>query len=177
MTFTAPTTYTEAKALMGTDVDTPIGTLHCDGAGLTGVAGTPTEQFSITFHNSEGRVAILLISWDSVDGWVTGEESKARTWTECWDRLPSNARTLIDLILGEALKAYPLHKRSKVDKLLRIAKRRLIKTGKLALKTCGRCGGSGKYSYTPMEGDTCRGCGGTGVVLPTTSEALRAARK
>lgn len=30
--------------------------------------------------------------------------------------------------------------------------------------TCGRCGGSGKYSYNMMHGDRCYGCGGTGKV-------------
>lgn len=31
--------------------------------------------------------------------------------------------------------------------------------------TCGRCGGSGKYSYNMMHGSTCYGCAGKGVVL------------
>ena len=174
MTFTAPTTYAEAKALMGTDVETPLGTLHCSGAGLHGVAGTPTEKFSINFHNAKGNVEI---SWSSRDGWVTLAEAKAKRWTTEWDKLPAQARKLIDLVLGEVLKAYPVDKRSDVNKLLRIAKRRLIKAGKLTLKTCGRCAGSGKYSYCQMHGDTCFGCGGTGKVLPATSDALRAAKK
>ncbi len=29
-------------------------------------------------------------------------------------------------------------------------------------KTCGRCGGSGKYSYCTMYGSTCFGCSGSG---------------
>jgi hypothetical protein len=29
-------------------------------------------------------------------------------------------------------------------------------------KTCGRCGGSGSYSYCTMHGTRCFGCGGTG---------------
>lgn len=32
------------------------------------------------------------------------------------------------------------------------------------IRTCGRCGGSGKYSYNAMHGDRCYGCSGTGVV-------------
>ncbi len=173
MTFTAPTTYTEAKALMGTDVETPIGTLHCSGAGLHGVAGTPTEEFSINFHNAKGNVAI---SWSSQDGWVTLEEAKTRRWVEAWDKLPEQARKLITLVLGEELFAIKAGRRSDVNKLLRIAKRRLIKAGKMALKTCGRCAGSGKYSYCQTHGDTCFGCGGSGKVLPTTSAALVAAK-
>jgi hypothetical protein len=31
-------------------------------------------------------------------------------------------------------------------------------------KSCGRCGGSGKYSFNQIDGDRCYGCGGTGIV-------------
>jgi len=37
------------------------------------------------------------------------------------------------------------------------------------VKVCGRCGGSGRYSYNQMDGDRCFGCSGSGkVVLPVT---------
>lgn len=29
--------------------------------------------------------------------------------------------------------------------------------------TCGRCGGSGRYSFNQVDGDRCYGCGGTGL--------------
>jgi hypothetical protein len=32
-------------------------------------------------------------------------------------------------------------------------------------KTCGRCGGSGHYSYNQMHGSTCYGCSGRGYIL------------
>lgn len=32
------------------------------------------------------------------------------------------------------------------------------------LKICPRCGGSGKYSYNTMYGDTCFKCDGLGIV-------------
>ena len=172
MTFTAPTTYTEAKALMGTDIETPLGTLRCSGSGLSGVEGTGRETFSLHFHNDKGNVAI---SWDSREGWVTENERKAATWTAKWDKLPATARKLITLVLGTDLDAIPVERRSDVHKLLRIAKRRLIKAGKLALKTCGHCAGSGNYSYCEMHGTTCFGCGGTGKGLPSTTDALRPA--
>ncbi len=174
MTFNTPKTYAEAKALMGTDVETPIGTLRCTGAALAGVAGSGMEEFSITFHNDKGNVAI---SWSNQDGWVTLAEAKEARWTAAWDKLPAQARKLITLVLGAALDDIEIARRSDVSKLLRIAKRRLIKAGKLTLKTCGRCGGGGHYSYCQMHGTTCFGCGGTGKVLPTTADALRAARK
>ena len=33
------------------------------------------------------------------------------------------------------------------------------------LVECYRCGGSGRYSYNPMDGDRCYGCGGSGWVI------------
>ncbi len=173
MTFTAPKTYTEAKALMGQDVETPIGMLHCTSAGLSGVAGTPTEKFGIHFHGTKGNVGI---SWDSVNGWVTDNERKAKVWTAEWDKLPKMARTQITLVVGDELFNLPTERRNNVNKILRIAKRRLIKAGKLVLKTCSRCGGGGHYSYCEMHGTTCFGCGGSGKVLPSTGEALKAAK-
>ncbi len=176
MTFTTPKTYTEAKAMMGKVFETPAGTLECNGAGLTGVEGTPTEMFSVHFHKQVGNRMDLVISWESQDGWITADERKAATWTAKWDKLPTNARKLISLVLGTDLDAISVERRNDVHKLLRIAKRRLIKAGKLALKTCGRCGGSGRFSYNQMDGDKCYGCGGSGKVLPSTGEALKAAR-
>jgi len=35
--------------------------------------------------------------------------------------------------------------------------------------TCGRCGGSGNYSYNQMHGSTCYGCGGSGLKLTKRS--------
>lgn len=44
----------------------------------------------------------------------------------------------------------------------------------LELETCGRCGGCGKHSYCQMYGNTCFGCGGTGVKLTKRGKAARA---
>lgn len=32
--------------------------------------------------------------------------------------------------------------------------------------TCGRCGGSGRYAYNPVDGTRCYGCNGVGYRLP-----------
>jgi hypothetical protein len=40
--------------------------------------------------------------------------------------------------------------------------------------TCTRCGGSGKYSYCQMYGDTCFKCGGTGKQLTKRGAAASA---
>lgn len=39
---------------------------------------------------------------------------------------------------------------------------------------CGRCAGSGKYSYNAIDGDRCYGCGGTGIVLTKRGKAAKA---
>lgn len=178
MTFTAPTTYDAAKALMSTDVETPIGIMNCSGAGLTGVAGTATERFSLNFHGlrpgNKQRMDVL-ISWDSIDGWVTFEERKSAAWTAGWDKLPKSARTLIELVITD-LDDFPLHGRKDAARLVGIAKNRLIRAGKMVAKTCGRCGGSGRYSWNAMTGDRCFGCHGRGKVLPSTQAALKAAK-
>lgn len=40
------------------------------------------------------------------------------------------------------------------------------------LTTCGRCGGSGQYSYNAINGTTCFGCGGAGLVMPKVTPVL-----
>jgi hypothetical protein len=43
----------------------------------------------------------------------------------------------------------------------------------LESKTCGRCGGSGKFSWCQMHGDMCFGCNGDGVVLTKRGRAAQ----
>lgn len=38
-------------------------------------------------------------------------------------------------------------------------------------ETCGRCGGSGRYSYNQIDGDRCYGCNGRGRVLTAKAQA------
>ena len=46
-----------------------------------------------------------------------------------------------------------------------------------AKMTCGRCGGSGSYSYNTMHGSTCYGCGGAKRKLtPAAGKALAAVK-
>lgn len=40
-------------------------------------------------------------------------------------------------------------------------------------KPCGRCGGSGRYSYCQMYGDRCFGCSGSGLALTKRGAAAR----
>lgn len=48
------------------------------------------------------------------------------------------------------------------------------KTPTFEYKTCGRCGGSGEYSFNLMHGTRCYGCGGTGFVLTKRGAAAQA---
>ena len=41
-------------------------------------------------------------------------------------------------------------------------------------KTCSRCGGSGKFSWCQMHGDTCFGCGGNGLQLTKRGKVAQA---
>lgn len=45
------------------------------------------------------------------------------------------------------------------------------KTTKLETVTCGRCGGTGEYSYNQMHGSTCYGCSGGKVVFTKKGKA------
>ena len=45
---------------------------------------------------------------------------------------------------------------------------------KFETESCGRCGGSGSYSYCSMHGSTCFGCGGSGRKLSKRGAAARA---
>jgi len=47
-------------------------------------------------------------------------------------------------------------------------------TTKFESETCGRCGGSGKFSFNLMHGDRCYGCSGTGAKLTKRGAAARA---
>lgn len=40
-------------------------------------------------------------------------------------------------------------------------------------EVCGRCGGSGQYSYNQINGSTCFGCGGSGHRLTKRGSAAR----
>jgi hypothetical protein len=42
------------------------------------------------------------------------------------------------------------------------------------IQVCGRCGGSGRYSFNQIDGDRCFGCGGSGKVFSKRGAAARA---
>jgi hypothetical protein len=48
-------------------------------------------------------------------------------------------------------------------------------TNAINTQTCKRCGGSGSYSFNPIDGDKCYGCGGTGkqIVAPKGQKKIK----
>jgi hypothetical protein len=42
------------------------------------------------------------------------------------------------------------------------------------IESCGRCGGSGQYSFNPMDGTRCFGCGGSGYKLTKRGRVAKA---
>ena len=51
----------------------------------------------------------------------------------------------------------------------------VVETNKVGfeVKTCGRCGGSGRFSFNLMDGDKCYGCHGQGKVFTKRAVAAR----
>lgn len=49
-----------------------------------------------------------------------------------------------------------------------------MSSNEYTVKTCGRCGGSGKYSKHLTYGTDCMRCGGTGKVIATRGIAAKA---
>lgn len=45
------------------------------------------------------------------------------------------------------------------------------------VQSCGRCGGSGRYSFNPVDGDRCFGCNGSGKSLPRLTAKIVADAK
>jgi hypothetical protein len=58
----------------------------------------------------------------------------------------------------------------KPEKLLFLSFRKIVKEGLIQGEICGRCGGTGKFSYNPVYGSECYGCDGVGRILPPIAE-------
>lgn len=78
-----------------------------------------------------------------------------------WEKLEPIQRWMIETAIPELNE--DIKKRNAADKLLRVAQSRIIKAG--FTQTCGRCGGSGNYSYNQIDGTVCYGCRGKKVSI------------
>ena len=167
--FTAPATYAEAVAMMGQTVTMPNGEVA-----RIGGAGTCTG-FHLNFVAVEGAHR-WVGHWHSDRGFETEADRKARVWDEGAAKLTKTARALIEAVFPGIFERADRATLKDPARLANVAKVRLHKAGKLDYETCGRCGGTGHYSYNQLTGSTCFGCNGKRVVFPSDSKALKAAR-
>lgn len=165
------TEFTAADLKLGRTYTTPIGELVLCGWGSNGMPGHEHYRLHAQFGDSS---AAPVMHWSSDHGFETPAEIKTRHWNEGYEKLDNGARALIEKLFGERLAGDRSTLKSAAD-LVSVAKRRLVKEGKIALLTCGRCGGTGNYSYNQMDGTRCYGCGGSGKKLPTTAACLKVA--
>lgn len=76
------------------------------------------------------------------------------------------------------LETIDLSKKKLPRQILAACLKQIVKLG--FYETCPRCGGTGRYSYNPMFGDTCFNCGtkqhtpGSGKVAPRLTKKLLA---
>lgn len=161
--FIPPKSYQEACAMMGQTFVCPDGVERAVyGAGMSG------DKYSVTFKDNS--------RWTVDNGFETERDVKLRQWTASWTGLKADERELVLAIFPDLLErdqATLKHGHKLVD----AAKATLIKRGKIAPVTCGRCGGCGQYSYNQIDGTVCYGCGGSGKKYPATRDALAAARR
>lgn len=159
---------------LGTIIETPLGPLEVSGrshSGDAGINGNTEDYHALTFGPSHAPVAILSNRY----GFEPIEQHKARLWDRGLDKLGKQERRLIDIMFGDRLQSPTRYALKEPARLVNVAKARLVKAGKLEHRTCTRCGGSGHYSYNQIDGTRCFGCAGSGKMLPTTADALKAA--
>lgn len=160
--------YDECKAVYGKTIETPIGPLKVCGAGMSG------DRLSLSFGEHAGATVAV---WSSVSGFETIQQRKVRVWDEELMSLKANELELLNLVFAARITADDRHSLKQPRKLVDVAKRQLIKAGKLETQTCTRCYGSGNYSFNLTDGSRCFGCAGSGKKMPTTCEAIKAAKK
>lgn len=85
------------------------------------------------------------------------EDAREFSWCRAYDDLSEVSRWMIDVAIPE-LPAIEDRMKHRVDKLVAVARSRIIKAGFSV--TCSRCGGSGHFSYNQVDGTLCYGCSG-----------------
>lgn len=170
--FTAPATYPEARAMLGQTFIMPNGQPgRISGCGMSG------EIASIAFVAPGSGGHDWIAHWTGDHGFETAADRKARVWDESSAKLSKTARDLVETVFPGTFNRADRAALKNPSRLANVAKARLHKDGKLAYENCGRCGGSGRYSYNQIDGDRCFGCNGKGIVFPSDSTALKAARR
>jgi hypothetical protein len=98
------------------------------------------------------------------------EEARAFSWSREYERLTASTRWMIDVAIPE-LPTVEERKQYRVDKLVSVAKARIMKAGFTTV--CGRCGGTGHYSYNQIDGTRCYGCGGRKVAMVKLTKEVK----
>lgn len=152
-------------------VETPYGPMMVCGKGISGSGDNAT--FSVAFGNFSNE---STHSWSTENGFETRTEVRNRIWDAVFLARTDDEIALLNAAFGAKIASDERHALKTADKLVDVAKRQLIKAGKLEADTCGRCGGSGHYSYNQTDGTKCFGCSGSGKKMPSTKDALKAIR-
>ncbi len=98
---------------------------------------------------------------------LTGNEAFARFWKMEFEKLAEEERELVLAVFPNVLELTEAGRvKALPDKAVKIAKTNIYKNHKELMKTCSRCGGSGRFSWNQRDGDMCFKCRGTGYTFP-----------
>lgn len=162
-TFTAPTSYADAQTYLGKSFLFEDGQeRECNSAGFSG------NFFFVGFKDES--------LWTYQNGFETKAQKKRRVWGEQWASLKANERRLVLAAFPGVEQREDRENLKKGGDLVVAAKARLLKEGRIELRACTRCHGSGEYSYCEMYGRKCFQCHGKGKMFPTTSDILKTIR-
>lgn len=134
--------------------------------------GYSGDNIHVTFSDKPMNTEFSAM-WSRDNGFETAAEQKNRLWDKGWNDLKEPEKKLIINVFGDVSVREDRRKFKEAPRLVSAAKVRLIKAGKIDYKVCGRCGGSGRYSFNMIDRDRCYGCNGSGKALPSTRDALK----
>lgn len=160
-----------ANAKLGQTVETPWGPLVICGISVTAAHITVSESGNFGAEKD-------MKTYSVKSGWEDYEMRKARLWTEEFEGLDKASQEVLVLVLGDRLNDPDRWKNLKMPaRLVSICVNRLMRENDLDARTCGRCGGSGRFSYNQIDGDRCYGCNGRKFLLLTPKMLLAELKK
>lgn len=164
--FTPPASYAECKTLLGQTITCP------DGAALPVVScGMSGDKFHLGMGAAD-RSGLSAWLWSSTVGFESRADYLRRRWDAEWHALPQADRDVVEVAFPGTTDREDRATLKAGARLVTAAKAKLVKAGRVEPKTCGRCGGSGRFSYNQTDGDRCFGCSGSGKRYPTSREVL-----
>ncbi len=118
-------------------------------------------------ERKETKKKEVVYIWVDGNG-LTEAEYKTLLWERDWEKTPEHQKELILTVFPEVanLDKSTIHRPTP---LLRQALIRLEMDDIEKVKEpCGRCGGSGTFSFNLIHGTMCYGCNGKGYVIKST---------